>query len=181
MFDQKAYHKEYRKLNKEKLVSKQLEWHQANPEKKAAYQRNYWKEHRDQINENARKRRKLNPEATKAYEDSYRESTPYRFLTRKFTQLKKEKHRGKKAPRYENHITRGHLWALWDKQKGLCAITGIRMDHKRNTLYTVSIDRIDSSIGYIDGNVQLVCKAINLAKSTYSNAEIIEFWNQARK
>lgn len=180
MFDQKTYHKEYRQANKAQLYKKQREWHRENPEKKAQYQREYFLKNRDRINSNSRKRRKDDPEKCKSYEARYRESSPYRFLTHKFTQLKKESHRGKKSPRYANQIERQHLFDLWDKQKGLCAISGKQMVHKRGSLYTISIDRIDSSLGYVNGNVQLVCKAINLAKSIHSNAEIIEFWNGRR-
>jgi hypothetical protein len=37
---------------------------------------------------------------------------------------------------------------------------------------TVSVDRIDSSKGYVPGNVQLVCKWVNLAKQDYSNDDM---------
>lgn len=180
MFDQKAYRKEYARINKDRLDRKLKEWHEAHPGKKLEYSRKYFAENRELINRNARARRNENWEECRNYENSYRESTPYRFLSHKFTHLKKERHRNKKAPRYVNKITKDHLFALWDKQEGRCAITKKQMVYKRRSLYTVSIDRIDSTIGYIEGNVQLVCQAINLAKSTYSNDEIIAFWNEGR-
>jgi hypothetical protein len=53
---------------------------------------------------------------------------------------------------------------LWEKQKGLCALTGIPMTYKFyegrvNT--NLSVDRIDSAKGYSKDNVQLVCMAAN--------------------
>lgn len=178
MFDQSAYHKEYRKLNKDRVVQKQKEWHERYPSKRVEYTRKYWAANRDKINSNARKRRAENPEETRAHERAFRESTPYRFLSHKFTQLKKEKHRGKSLPKYRIGITRQNLLSLWDKQKGRCAVTGKPMIHKTGSLYTVSVDRIDSSSGYVEGNVQLVCKAINLAKSRHTDAEIRAFWDE---
>jgi len=47
------------------------------------------------------------------------------------------------------------------------------LDHVFNSLKTVSVDRIDSSKGYVPGNVQLVCKWVNLAKQDYSNEDML--------
>jgi len=38
----------------------------------------------------------------------------------------------------------------------------------------LSIDRIDSSKGYVEGNIQLVCRAVNYAKHALSQQEFIE-------
>lgn len=54
------------------------------------------------------------------------------------------------------------------------------MTHKLRDLFAASIDRIDSAKGYVAGNVQLVCKAINLAKSAHSNDEILDFVTAVR-
>ena len=70
---------------------------------------------------------------------------------------------------------------MWDRQEGRCAITGIPMTHRwgDNPPYTnVSVDRIDSNIGYVRENVQLVCKAVNLMKHAMDQAEL-EFWCMA--
>lgn len=37
----------------------------------------------------------------------------------------------------------------------------------------LSLDRIDSSLGYIPGNVQWVCKQINISKHILSTKEFI--------
>lgn len=39
----------------------------------------------------------------------------------------------------------------------------------------VSVDRIDSSKGYIAGNVQLVCNWANRAKATLTDGEFADF------
>lgn len=65
------------------------------------------------------------------------------------------------------------LLALYQKQGGCCAILNIPMTHEFNNLRSISVDRIDSSLGYIPGNVQLVCQFINTAKKDHTNAECI--------
>ena len=71
-------------------------------------------------------------------------------------------------------VTLDDLLNLYHEQNGCCAISKLKMVHKHNNLRSISIDRIDNSIGYVFGNVQLVCKWINLAKSTHTNCEILE-------
>lgn len=63
------------------------------------------------------------------------------------------------------------LETLWFFQNGKCAITGwdLTMELGKGVVPTnCSIDRIDSSIGYEPGNVQLVCRAANIAKHNLS-------------
>lgn len=56
---------------------------------------------------------------------------------------------------------------LHKKQSGLCAKCGCEM--KTNRYYKFdsqqfSIDRIDSTKGHLQGNIQLLCKECNCAK-----------------
>ena len=39
----------------------------------------------------------------------------------------------------------------------------------------ISIDRINSSLGYIRGNVQLVCDAVNVMKSNSTEEELYQW------
>jgi hypothetical protein len=55
------------------------------------------------------------------------------------------------------------------------------MDHVFNSLKTVSVDRIDSSEGYVPNNVQLVCKWVNLAKQDHTNADMLAIIEELRK
>lgn len=66
--------------------------------------------------------------------------------------------------------------SLWHIQEGRCTLTKKKMTHKFNCLFSVSVDRIDSEKGYIQGNVQLLCQGINYAKNKYSNQEFLTFW-----
>jgi hypothetical protein len=56
---------------------------------------------------------------------------------------------------------------LWDKQSGICAYSGMEMTFASNELNTMSLERIDSSIGYTKENTILICHAINRMKSNF--------------
>lgn len=73
-----------------------------------------------------------------------------------------------------------YLWSLWQKQLGLCALSKLPMTHRFNDLCSISVDRVDSNFGYIPGNVQLVCKWVNLAKGVHSNDEFLDILNKLR-
>lgn len=73
---------------------------------------------------------------------------------------------------------KAYLKELWEKQEGKCAVTQISMTFK---LFTgrvptnMSVDRIDSEKGYIKGNIQLVCMAVNQMKSDMDMETLLYF------
>ena len=69
------------------------------------------------------------------------------------------------------------LELLWQIQQGRCALTGwpMTMELANGVVPTnCSIDRKDSKIGYVVGNVQLVCRAANVAKSDLSSVDFLK-------
>jgi hypothetical protein len=83
------------------------------------------------------------------------------------------------------------LLNLWEKQNGICALSGESMTHirgKGRVITNVSIDRIDSKKGYIVENIQLVCQFCNFIKNEFTDTElinwckkIVEYNNEKRK
>ena len=66
------------------------------------------------------------------------------------------------------------LMELWDKQEGRCALSGREMTLAGTRLSNkISIDRIDSSIGYIKGNVQLLAAIVNYMKMDMKEEDFI--------
>lgn len=64
-------------------------------------------------------------------------------------------------------VTPETIQQLWDRQAGLCALTGEPMTlvFGQGRIHTnASVDRIDSNYGYIEGNIWLVCAIINRTK-----------------
>ena len=78
----------------------------------------------------------------------------------------------------ETNLTLEIIRTLWLK-KNCCAYSGIALElpkssGKSSQITTASLDRIDSSKGYIIGNIQFVSIAINRMKGEMSHEETIE-------
>ena len=172
----KDYHRKYYKENKEKIELKRKLWYTNNPEKNKEYARKHRILNKDEINRTARAKRVKEGDKIRQKEREYRSSSLHAFLSHKFSQLKKERHRNKKSEKYKLDISLDYLINLWHEQNGKCAISGKTMIYRKNSLFSASVDRIDPAIGYFAGNVQLVCQGINFAKNKYSDKAIRYFW-----
>lgn len=62
----------------------------------------------------------------------------------------------------------------WKKQQGFCAYSGREMTLVAGHLNTVSIERIDSNVGYTVSNTILICNAINRMKSNFKYIDFYE-------
>jgi hypothetical protein len=92
------------------------------------------------------------------------EYSPYTYY------LRKARTRGKGL----TDLDLKYLKGLWEEQNGQCAFTGLPLrlrneKQKNDNIFTASLDRIDSSVGYVKGNVQYVSVALNLAKKDLSD------------
>jgi hypothetical protein len=97
-----------------------------------------------------------------------------KFFDEKYTRIKMGA-RKRKIP-FSEQINGEFLYNLWLKQDGKCFYSNIDMildDNK--SMYYVSIDRIDSGIGYETDNVVLCSYAFNSFKFTYSVSQIFDF------
>jgi len=102
--------------------------------------------------------------------------SPFRwYLARIRTRVKEQ---GK-----ENTLTLEYLKEIWDRQKGICPFTGWQMELPLGTVKwsskpvtnRASLDRIDCSKGYIQGNVRFVSVIANYARNKFDDKEVIEF------
>lgn len=95
---------------------------------------------------------------------------PFNFLIRSCKKSAKQRC-------YEFNISAEYLQTLWEKQNHKCAYTGIEMILPTYKYIVsprkASLDRIDSSKGYVEGNVEFVCVFINLGKNGFNKQEII--------
>jgi len=78
-------------------------------------------------------------------------------------------------------VTVDDLVELWCQQQGRCAKSRLPMSltagtHKDRNYYKVSIDRRDSSQGYVKNNIQLVCYYYNTAKGAGTDQAVIDFF-----
>lgn len=88
------------------------------------------------------------------------------------------KSRSEKKRGLEFNISTKYIWDLLVKQDFKCALTGVNITVSKNwrkEKFTASLDRIDSSKGYIVGNVQWLHKTINRLKSNFPEDQLI-YW-----
>lgn len=84
--------------------------------------------------------------------------------------------------RKETHdftITKEDLHELYDQQKGICAYSGVEMtnikDGEGYHLTNISIDRVNNDLGYVKGNIALVCLSVNMMKYTMELKDLIKW------
>lgn len=78
-----------------------------------------------------------------------------------------------------------YIWSLFLRQNRKCALTGwdigFHKKYREKHLKTASLDRIDSSLGYIKGNVQWVHRKVNWIKSNVPDEDFINLCNLVAK
>lgn len=80
----------------------------------------------------------------------------------------------------EFKISQEYAWNLFIKQNRKCALSGVEITMPINNkefsdrIHTASLDRIDSSKGYVEGNVQWVHKKINQIKMDLPQEEFVK-------
>lgn len=85
-----------------------------------------------------------------------------------------------KTRNLEMTISKESVWELYEKQNRKCALSGIDITFDPSDLnakikgsQTASVDRLDNSKGYVDGNVQLVHKDVNFMRQAMSVNEFV--------
>lgn len=81
---------------------------------------------------------------------------------------------------FDFSISKEYVWNLFIEQNRKCALTGWDINFleyiakNRHRIWTASLDRIDSSKGYIEGNVQWLHKWVNVSKMDMTDKEFFE-------
>jgi len=82
------------------------------------------------------------------------------------------------AKNLEFSITVEYLWKLFIKQNRKCTFTGEELYFYKTSdtkpSKTASLDRIDSTKGYVEGNLQWVHRDVNKLKKNFSDERFIE-------
>ena len=85
-------------------------------------------------------------------------------------------HKYKNSAKLRNidwNVSFEYLADLLIEQDFKCALTGWDI-HAMDTNSPASLDRIDSSLGYIEGNLQWVTSKVNMMKQHYSQQDFID-------
>jgi len=111
------------------------------------------------------------------------EFSPFRYFIRQA----KYKSETKKTKFQSFNITLEYLKDLWESQGGKCAISGVEMElpatlaENRDSPFCASLDRINSEVGYIQGNVQFVTQFCNLGKRDFKTEKVLKFIQAVKK
>lgn len=122
----------------------------------------------------SRDRDRINPERARAYSRARARlvlATPEGQIDNK---VKTAKYRAVRHNLPFN-LSCGYVKSILREQDGKCAITGEPMTFVsgRGIVKTnMSIDRIESRLGYTQGNIQLVCHYVNTSKQDMNNDEL---------
>ena len=119
-----------------------------------------------------------------------RKYTEYKhFAPYFFKQIKKHLKRGKQNRIIDFNLTIQDLDNLYESQQGLCYYTGQKLKLPDFTLgveyeksdYNVSVDRVDSNLGYYRDNCVLCLKNVNKMKWNFNHDYFIELCHQISK
>lgn len=86
---------------------------------------------------------------------------------------------------YDIDIDVKDVWDIYEQQGRKCVFTGLPLefspDYNQLSRQTASLDRIDSSLGYVKGNIQIVHKVVNQMKSYLTDEEFVAFCNEVAR
>ena len=178
--------KEYRESHKEDILKKAKEYYIKNKVRILEEKRKY--RQRADVKVQRREYRIKTLGRTKEYrersKDKLRENAQAYYVENKSRMLKYSKKYS------EGFVGRYSSWKGKARRRNLawgvtkeylrtlpatCRYTGEELTFERNKPNTISLDRIDSSKGYIEGNVCFCSTPINLMKSTHTEEEFFEF------
>ena len=121
--------------------------------------------------------------------DTWRHSEENKEHCRKISPTRSDEYTGfreyMRRVRKRNHkadIDLPYLKEIWEAQNGKCAYTKVQLEHptasksSRNYNFMSSLDRIDSSKGYVKGNVQYVSVSVNWLKNQMDDNHLTEFF-----
>lgn len=148
-----------------------------------AYNKQYLNDNREAFRAQKKEYYAKNKVVLRAKSNAYWQGSPETYLSDLYSRTKKvaaRKFGRKNARPLDFNITKQDLIDLWDKQNGRCAVTGVIMKHKWNSVRSASLDRIDSGKGYVQGNVHLVCQFVNLGKGSHSLSDVVDFLDEIR-
>lgn len=139
-------------------------------ESKRRGQRKYRKNHPDKM------KNKIN----KAYRRKYYGSDPGQLINYRLQACRKRA----KDKGLDFELDKKYMLQLYLKQEGKCALTGLLFEFNFNENFSkrpfsLSIDRINSKLGYTKNNVRFICSAVNSALSEYGD-NVFDIICQAR-
>lgn len=143
-------------------------------------QSRYYEKNKEKIKAKQKAYREANPDRFMKYRKKHAEQTDWNFFARKRAEERpwaarhtEIKQRAKKRG-IEFSITSEYLRSIWPSDNR-CPVLGIEFNRGKcsvNRDCAASIDRIDPSKGYIEGNVQVISQRANRIKNNATVEEL---------
>jgi len=152
--------------NREVSLAKAKQWRKENPEESKAKSRSNYEKYKEKHTERTKKYRQMYPEVRQR---EYRNARQRRPWERSLSNARSRSMKKKLA----FDLTREWCEQTWT---GFCALTGLPFKFGSQTLFpfTVSIDRINSNLGYIQSNCRFVLFAVNSLRGSGSDDEMYQ-------
>ena len=121
-----------------------------------------------------------NPDAFRAVAGSRQDN----FSAFKYFMNKARNRVKRNGQHHDCDIDLPYLKFLWDQQAGRCSLSGIPMHLPRNTSdwektkwdpWRASLDRIDCTKGYVQGNVRFTTLMGNLCRNGFPDEDVVQF------
>ena len=158
--------KEYRLRNKDRIRSCRQDYYQKNKERLKEYSRVYHEKNKEKRLAAAYAYKKLHPEIAQKAHQKARTKRPWE------RPLANAKNRATKKG-FAFDLTREWCERIWQNK---CAVSGLlfAFGDRSHYPFAPSIDRIDSSRGYLQDNCRFVLFAINSLKGTGTDTDMLK-------
>jgi len=151
-----AYQREYYQRNKEKIKSRVKEWQAENADA-----------HNETVAKYYQQNKEVSYQAANKYKQTHQRTTPWVQKTL----LRHSKARALKKG-LEHNLTIDYIRSIWPVDNK-CPVLGTEfVSSTDNMMVCASLDRIDNTKGYIEGNVAVISWRANSLKSNASIADI---------
>ena len=174
--EKEVIRKAYRAKNKDKIAANRKIWRANNPDKEKSYRKAGYAKNKDKMDADNKMWRANNPDKVKitnnksaARKRKKSETDIVTFIGIVYSNMQTRAREKKQRV----GVDREYMIKLLEEANGICALSGLQLSSIIGDPMRASPDRIDSSKGYVEGNIQWVGSSLNAAKRDYTLEQFI--------
>ena len=188
------WQRKYRKNNKESIVKRMKEWRETNKDDIVKYKKKYYQENKDTVLKDYYQRNKesIAKQSKKYYQENkekivkrakeHKQRNPLLSQSQILCGSARGRSRKNKTPIDLDFISKPNIME-WLKHQSRCELCNIEFSigykgKSGGRSNSPSLDRLIPSLGYVPGNVSLICFRCNAKKSdaTFEEYERMYYW-----